>query len=247
MKGMIFPVKPESETARLRILFVGNSHTYLHHMPQMVAYLAQRSDASIRIDTGQVVGEGVGLNWHAENRQSLAQITSHPWDYVVLQERSGGPLEDPASMLDAARRLDRLIRSRGARTVFFMTWARRDRQDTQAAIADAYMKISRELDAHLAPVGLAWQQACADLPGLDLYHRDGRHAGAVGAYLAAAVFVLLFTGAVPGSLPADIVIDSRKKVALSASTARRLQQIATDQLSIAGSPITSPAGRPSID
>ncbi len=227
---MISSVKPEPGTARLKILFVGNSHTYLHHMPQMVAYLARQSNASLRIDTGQVVGEGVGLSWHAENPQSLAQIASRPWDYVVLQERSGGPLEDPASMFDAARQLDQLIRDQGARTVFFMTWARRDRPKTQTAIADAYLKISRECNALLAPVGLAWQQVGAGLSDLDLYHRDGRHAGAVGAYLAAVVFVLLFSGAMPGSLPADIIINSRKKVALPATTARRLQQIAFDQL-----------------
>ncbi len=238
-----FEARP-SAAARLKVLFIGNSHTYLHYMPQMVTLLAAGADPPIGIDTCQVTGEGVDLRWHAENDATTAQITAHPWDAVVLQERSGGPLADSGSMFSAARRLDRRIRARGARTVFFMTWARRDRPDTQAAIADAYFQISRELGARIAPVGLAWQQAGIRLPGLPLYHRDGRHAGALGAYLTACVFTFLLTHAGPVPLPAEIVMDNRKKVSLPVSTARRLQQIAFGQLTAAESRTAAPPQRP---
>ena len=229
---------------QLDILFVGNSHTCLHHMPQMVRILTQAVRPSARIRTGQAVGEGVDLQWHAKNVRTRALIVSRHWDFVVLQERSGGPLEDPASMFTAARCLDRLIRDQGSRTVFFMTWAKRDQPEMQAVIADAYVKISRELNARLAPVGRVWQQASDNLPDLDLYHRDGRHAGARGAYLTACVFTLLFVNAGPVFLPADVVMGNRTKVSLPISTARHLQQIAFDQLATAKSRSARPIGMP---
>jgi len=225
---------------RIDILFIGNSHTYLHHMPQMVDILAQTKRPVFRIHSDQAVGEGVDLQWHAKDDKTRSLIAARAWDFVVLQERSGGPVENPSVMFTAARRLDCLIRDQGSRTVFFMTWANRNRPETQAAIAGAYVKISRELRALLAPVGLAWQQARTDLPDLDLYHPDGRHAGRIGTYLTACTFVHLFTGVVPGALSRQVLMDGRAKVDLPHRTAHRLQQIACNQLAAFKSPLLSP-------
>ena len=65
-------------------------------------------------------------------------IREKPWDYVVFQERSGGPLEEPDSFTRHAGLLDAEIRQQGAKTMLFVTWANRSRPDTQAVLADAY-------------------------------------------------------------------------------------------------------------
>jgi len=49
--------------------------------------------------------------------------------------------------------------SKAAGRFFYMTWADRSKPETQAALAEAYETISRDLGAMLCPVGLAWQRA----------------------------------------------------------------------------------------
>ena len=64
----------------------------------------------------------------------------------------------------------------------------RDFDEMQAQLHSCYMDIANELDAMVAPVGTAWQNAVTQDPQLDLWHRDGLHSSEKGTYLAACVF-----------------------------------------------------------
>ena len=175
-----------------RILFIGNSHTYLHYMPQLLAEMARTAGHSIA--TAQSIGEGASLAWHYDHSEAIDLIAKGKWTHVVLQERSRGPLEDKTSMQLHAHCFDNRIRKIGARTVFFMTWAARGQARDQETIAQAYLEIALECGALLAPVGKAWELALALNGCPDLYHRDGRHASKAGAYLSACVFHALLWG-----------------------------------------------------
>ena len=175
-----------------RILFIGNSHTYLHYMPQLLAGMAKSKGKTLT--TEQLVGEGASLAWHWSRPETRGLIEEGYWTHVVLQERSRGPLEDKISMHHHARNLDQRICEAGARTVFFMTWAARGQAREQDTIADAYQDIALECGAMLAPVGRAWELALAQNGCPDLFHKDGRHAGKIGAYLSACVFYSLLCG-----------------------------------------------------
>jgi hypothetical protein len=102
------------------------------------------------------------------------------------------------------------------------------RPETQALLADAYANVARELDAILAPVGLAWQRVQRLIPGLDLYHPDGRHANPIGSYLTACVFYAMVFNASPQGLPGDILVEDKVRLDLDKGTARCLQKIAFD-------------------
>ncbi len=45
----------------MNVLFIGNSHTYLHFMLQMLGELAQAAGSGILLNLDQVTGEGAGL------------------------------------------------------------------------------------------------------------------------------------------------------------------------------------------
>jgi hypothetical protein len=209
-----------------KVLFIGNSHTYLHYMPQMVLQLARFADLPHGLEVAQSTGQGVSLQWHWSHPGTRELITAEKWTYVVLQERSGGALEAPEAMHTNARLLDAEIKKQGANTVFYMTWANRRRPQTQRIIAQAYGQISRELDAVLAPVGLAWENCLKTDPGFRLHHADERHANPAGAYLSACVFYSVLFGPSPKGLPGTLYTDDRRLVALSDDKARMLQQIA---------------------
>ena len=208
------------------VLFIGNSHTYLHYMPQMLGELVHADDSGFELNIDQITGEGVGLEWHWKNAPSLEKIRRGTWDYVVLQDRSGGPLEDLGSFRTHARFLDEDIREQGAKTVFYMIWADKSRPRTQKIIADAYSRIAVELGAVLAPVGLAWEKAQALDVKLPLHHIDNRHANPSGAYLTACVFYTVFFNASPEGLPATLLIEGKIRLDLAEDSAGFLQKIA---------------------
>ena len=107
-----------------------------------------------------------------------------------------------------------------------MTWANKSRPRTQKILADAYSRIATELDAVLAPVGLAWEKAQALDIELNLYHIDDRHANPSGAYLTASVFYAVFFNVSPEELPATLQIEGKIRLDLAEARARFLQKIA---------------------
>lgn len=210
----------------INVLFIGNSHTYLHYMPQMFGELARTTDSDYQLKIDQITGEGAALQWHWDNSSTRDKIRSQKWDYVVLQDRSGGPLEELESFRTHARLLDGEIRRQGAQTIFYMTWANKSRPGSQKILADAYGQIAAELGAGLAPVGMAWEEAHALDDELNLYHIDDRHANPTGAYLTACVFYTIFLKRSPEGLPAALQIEGKIRLDLAADRAGFLQKIA---------------------
>lgn len=117
------------------ILFVGNSHTYLHYMPQMLAQLATAGSGELKLSADQIVGEGSSLEWHWQNDQSRRVIRNQIWDWIVLQDRSGGPLEDPESFQRHAELLNAEIR--------------------ESECGGRKERVDREMMTHLRPMGCA--------------------------------------------------------------------------------------------
>lgn len=215
----------------MKVLFIGNSHTYLHYMPEMLVKLADAPDREFALHADQITGEGASLQWHWNNSPTREKIRSRQWDFVVLQDRSGGPLEELESFRAHARLLDEEIRGQGAQTVFYMTWANKSRPGTQEILADAYGQIAEELGAGLAPVGLVWKKAQALDDELNLYHIDDRHANPSGAYLTACVFYTVFFNTSPEGLPATIQIEGKMRLDLAGDRAGFLQRIAYETVS----------------
>lgn len=201
------PTEIPSPTPRpLRVLFIGNSYTFTNDLPERFAELMRAGDQAV--ETGQCTYGGWSLSNHAASDETLGRIAGGDWDTVVLQEQSvvhnveGG-------MYPAVRRLDAKIRAAGAETVLFMTWGRRrglgtqgvpDYESMQAQIAANYGRIAEEMGVAVAPVGIAWQEALARDPELELWGRDGSHPSLAGTYLAASVFYAVLCGESPEGL-----------------------------------------------
>jgi hypothetical protein len=208
--GNVHPAQTEQSSSgqRLRVLFIGNSFTYVNDLPRLTERLATSANESRPLETRMVTVGGASLKSHWDNGEALAAIKGARWDYVVLQEQSALPINNPKVMHEYARLFDAEIRKAGARTIFYLTWAREDRPEAQAAITAAYTSIADELGALLAPVGLAWQRALKEKDGLRLYHKDKLHSSPAGTYMAACVFYAVLYGKSPEGL-ARRLIDSQ--------------------------------------
>jgi hypothetical protein len=213
------------------VLFIGNSHTYLNYMPQMVSALVDSTDQGFKLVVDQCTGEGASLRWHWENAPTRNTLREKPWDYVVLQDRSGGPLEKPDSFTKHAGLLDAEIQKQGTRTILFLTWANRSRPDTQAALTHIYKTVAQKLHAALAPVGQAWEAIHRMDPGIELYHQDGRHANPIGSYLSACVFYSVMFNTSPEGLPGSFNYKGKVWVDLEKGRASLLQKVAWETVS----------------
>jgi prepilin-type N-terminal cleavage/methylation domain-containing protein len=215
---------PRSEP--IRVLFIGNSYTASHDLPQMVAALAQSAGNRPALEVEAHMVPGATLEDHWNNPDVLAKIRRGGWDFVVLQEQSMRPIIDRPAMHEYARKLDGEIRQQGAFTVFFLTWARAFLPRSQEQLTRAYVLAARDRGAEVAPAGVAWQRSLASNPQRVLHEADGSPPNPTGSYLAACVFYAQFCDRSPEGLTGRMVVNGREIVNLPDAEARELQRIA---------------------
>jgi len=187
----------------VHVLFIGNSLTYGNDLPKMIAELAKAGKQRPMRHERETPG-GCTLEKHWKDGKALAKIQARKWDFVILQDQSQAPLLKRDSMFDHGKKLNAEIKKQGAKTILYMTWALQNKPDDQPAISRAYLDLSKELKAEIAPVGHAWQAALKADMKLVLHTNDKKHPNATGTYLAACVFYSTIYGKSPEGLPGSI-------------------------------------------
>ena len=176
----------------MRILFLGNSFTYFHDLPDMVA---ESLKAEVK---GNLCG-GAYLHQHIAPSEELCAVThrlltEEKWDYVVLQDQSQGPITHPKEFERAVAVLSEMIRAAGGKPVLYETWAYEEGSDTLASTGMTFFEMQQKLtagyrsaadanNALLAPVG---QVFAASRKTVQLYDAgDHYHPSQAGSRLAA--------------------------------------------------------------
>lgn len=166
----------------MRILFIGNSHTYYNDMPEMVRKMAV--EAGIDCEVTMLAHGGWFLEQHAEEPECRFNILYGGYDYVVLQEHAH-PFGPEERLYEAVRRLNEWIRQGKSVPVIYMTWAQKGEEALQERMTLAHRRIAEECGALLAPVGERWWSYQKDCPEAEMYAADGAHASAQGSEFAA--------------------------------------------------------------
>lgn len=186
----------------MKILFLGNSFTYFHHMPQLFETMA--SHAGFDVSVKMVTEGGFWLDQFLDGitetgRLADKALDGEPWDYVVLQGQSAEPALERQRFLRAAEKLCRKIHAVGAMPVFYQTWSYEYGTDKLAstgmayeefytALKEGYKQASSENHTYLVPVGdLFYQQNQPNGP-LHLLTEDAHHPNLLGSYAAAMCF-----------------------------------------------------------
>ena len=196
------PCGPLSRSACVRVLFLGNSYTYVNDLPTVFRDLARSGGRNV--ETSMVANGGETLAQHAASPDSLGAIRGSRWQFVVLQEQSEIPALAAAwqtQMFPATETLVASIRSAGATPILLETWAHRDGLPDQglddaamqAAITQGYRSLGAALGVAVAPAGEAWQTVLRANPTIALWQADGSHPSPAGTYLAAcALYARIF-------------------------------------------------------
>ena len=111
------------EKRTLRILFIGNSHTYFNDMPAMVAEKARK--AGFDCEVTMIAHGGWYLEQHVQEPDVRFNILYGHYDYVVLQEFSH-PFGPEEKFFGAVRTLNQWIREAKSKPVIYMTWAMKE-------------------------------------------------------------------------------------------------------------------------
>ena len=227
----------------IRVLFLGNSYTYVNDLPKIIEDIATNENKVFK--HASVTPGGCTLFQHVESQTSLSKIRQGNWDFVILQEQSQLPVIDyyrhntlkPSykALYDSI-----MLYNPNAKVVGYMTWGRRyggqqcvnfgeglycsadfvDFNHMQDTLTAAYCENAYATTSYVAPVGEAWKAALATDPSLVLHSNDNSHPSYDGSYLAACVFYSVFWNKTPIGIYHDKQIDEAK--------AELLQTIAND-------------------
>ncbi|WP_427896265.1 SGNH/GDSL hydrolase family protein [Kribbella sp. GL6] len=203
----------------MRILFVGNSFTSNNNLPKLLKDLA--GARGIEVEHRIISVGGASLRQHLNAGKALDAIANGGYDVVVLQEQSTLPIKSPDRFRASARDFHEAIAAAGARTAFYLTWARSNAPETQQALTDAYAGAAAELGGTLIPVGMVWERFLAAHDKPVLHESDNSHPTLAGSYLGACVFLIALLEADPVGI--DVPVKG-----LDAETAALVQQAAWD-------------------
>ena len=195
----------------MKILFIGNSYTYVNDLPSVFAKVAEAAGISVAVSS--VTKGGWTLEKHADPADVCgaaveAAFAEQAFDYVILQEQSYRPIVEFDLFTNAVRVLAAKATANGATPVLYATWGRGDgcpllaelsltSAEMTDALADAYTKVGAAEDIPVAYVGRAWKAA----GGADLYHSDLSHPAPAGTYLAALTLLATVFKTDPVAIP----------------------------------------------
>ena len=204
-------------SASLKVLFIGNSFTARNNLPGLIGQLAAARGKTVEYRLISAGGASLRRHWNAG--EALKAIKDGHYDCVVLQEQSTLPVKNAQRMHESVRLFDEAIKAAGAKTVLYMTWARRHTPEAQQAISDAYLSIGKELGATVIQVGLAWKDFLGKHDEPVLHDKDQSHPSLAGSYLAACVFLAVLFKESPVGIESEVAGLSAKDRALLQKTA----------------------------
>ncbi|MFT7581783.1 MAG: hypothetical protein ACI9MR_003461, partial [Myxococcota bacterium] len=200
---------PPEPDPRVRVLFVGNSYTYVNDLPAVFRALGAPQGAS-GIEVVSIATAGARLSGHWRNTDTRARIEAGGFDAVVLQGQSLEALLTTDDFQQHATLLADAVAAADMRAIWYSTWARRpgtpfleslEVGGTAARMTQwlesQYCLAAEPNGGSVARVGAAWQLALAELPEVVLYAPDGSHPTRAGTLLSACVLWNEFTGQTP--------------------------------------------------
>ena len=185
----------------IKVLFVGNSATYVHDIPGMLARLAQK--AGYDIECNSVVKGGATLSMHADASLPLGQKTLNAiqagHDIVFVQDNGNCVSSDEmrAASIKAAETLAAAIHGSGAKAGIYIrppygyeTWGN-DPVEQCIEFDKHFLAIADSIGSVNVHVNRAFAYAIKNA-NYNLWGPDNGHTSEHGAYLATCVFFATF-------------------------------------------------------
>jgi len=188
----------KKKSGSISILFIGNSFSYYHSLPKLIARFAHASGSSDLFVDGVFRG-GATLKMLWDDGEALKKLQSRNWNYVVLQERGrlGGIIKDgivhvgkPEEFAMYATRFNRAAKKNGAKTILYCppAFIGTGLLEDAKKLNVMYATVARKLRTEMISTEPAFMLAMNERQHMSLFERDGYHPNPAGTYLIASLF-----------------------------------------------------------
>jgi hypothetical protein len=176
---------PASPPADIGILFVGNSHTSMHNLPDLVCEMIRFANPGKSVAAQHL---GVGFLEDLEHDATWRkEIESGAWKYVILQAQKISMSGRANYSRKQGVEIARFAKERGLTVIFYPEWGLKGVAGDGPRQERVYREMAKAAGVGVAPVAVAWDLALAEHPELPLHSADGNHQSPVGDFLTAAV------------------------------------------------------------
>lgn len=211
----------------IRVLFLGNSLTYVNDLPAMVRAIGAADGVVIR--TKMMAHPNWGIQDHWEQGDAVDEIAAENWDVVVMQQGPSASEAGGVDLLTWSAKFGTVAANHHTCPAMYMVWSSSDRMEDFDDVYAHYKAAADSTKGQFLPAGEAWLHAWAKSPSLSFYGSDGFHPSPLGTYLAALVVYGGVTGRSPAGNTATV-----SGVSINASTRAEIQNAAVTAL--AGAP-----------
>lgn len=190
------PVSSDARSSNdeVRVLFIGNSLTYVGNLPRVLEEVSAASGRAVSAE--MIASGGATLTQHLTDPEVRRAIVADSFDFVVLQERGGdllcafGPSSCEESRLSLDQ-LSRLVAETGAEAILLGSYQNTVSASERLVAAEA--EEANRLGIHHLPVSGLFQRGREVIPDATWLATDGMHPGADLTLLKSAlVFRQLF-------------------------------------------------------
>ncbi|MBO7216182.1 MAG: hypothetical protein J6S77_00735 [Clostridia bacterium] len=195
----------------MNILFIGNSYTYVHNVPELFEKLAKENEKNITVDS---VTKGArklyeNLDPADEKHGEIISLTAQKeYDVLILQEQSYLGITDYQSFEKGVLGLNKLVSPK--KTVLYATWGRKEgcpllqtlglnSEEMFLALEKAYLQAAKTIQAEISPVGRCFNAITKQYDDIDLYSPDLSHQSYIGSCVAAVCHYKTVFGEMPAT------------------------------------------------
>jgi hypothetical protein len=186
----------------MNVLFIGNSYTHMHDMPELFEKIAVSK--KIKINVEMSAKSSHTFKMHCNRPEMFEKIKSKKWDYVVIQGFSRELMYDyehidTASIPYFNKIVDSIYANNPCTNILlYMTWGYKNGSELipeadsylkmAERVANGYKYLSNIYNLPIVPVGDVWKYVREKYPQINLYMPDDQHPTMIGSYLVACSF-----------------------------------------------------------
>ena len=186
----------------MKVLFIGNSHSYFNDMPATFADMCEKVSGK-RPEVAMLAYSWKDFEWHMTTEYFTVRfnILYGGYDYCIIQQ-AAHPFPGLETTKKNAKKISDLCKKVGTKLIVIETWPEKAYPEHGPALSEANREVAKSMDAILAPAGTVWKRVGEMDPGIDLYWKDGEHAGVYGAITNGAILTKIIAGGIPN---ADVI------------------------------------------
>ena len=227
------PLSPEGRRRKLRVFYVGNSHTFFWAIPESVAAAVNSAPGTgLELVPYRLLHGGKVLSWFYRKHSdpdapsALSIMEAGRYDVAVLQLLPKNDRDFNARMLEALRAFADVADKVGTRLMLYVF---NPLEAMDKASRDELLNLAADREMVIVPFGearrLLWEKA-GDAPRPLSMRGVGPHLGFHPAYLDVCTHYIAWTGSSPVGHPVPAMVG--QDVRVDPLRARFLQELAWD-------------------